>query len=115
MGPDLGQLIHHPSDPLLLHHDAHGAPALLVQRRNGRRALARRDLRRHGERGPQDVVLAEHEALGGDDARDALGDEVDQLRVRGVPGLDEDGLGLDDGVEGHEAGSLHRLAGFWGC
>ena len=106
-----GEVVHDSSDALLLNHGADGNPALGLERGDGGGTLAGGDLGGFGETGAFDIVLAEHVFLGGDNATNTGRDEVDHIGVAGGLGLDEDGRGLDDGVDGHEAGGLHGLSG----
>lgn len=78
-GSDLSELVHRRGDLLLLDHGADGDPALLLELCYRGRALAGRDGRGLAEVAAGDVVLAEHVPLGGDDAADARGDQLDQL------------------------------------
>ena len=56
--PDLLQPIHHARHFFLHHHTAHRRPLLILERRDGRRPLPRRDLGRFLEQSSGDVVLA---------------------------------------------------------
>ena len=112
VGTNLGQLIHDNSNSLLFHHGADSHPAVGVKGLHRGGTLARCDLGGVGELGSLDVVLAEDEALGGNDTADTGGDELDELCVGGVLGLDEDGGGVDDGVDGLETSSAHGFTGF---
>lgn len=76
---DLSELVHRRGDLLLLDHGADGDPALLLELCYRGGALAGGDGGGLAELVAGDVVLAEHEPLGGDDATDARGDQLDQL------------------------------------
>jgi hypothetical protein len=110
-GSNLNQLIHDSRNTLLLNHRADSNPVLLLERGNGRRPLAGCDLGSGGKLRTGDVVLAQNEALGGNDTTDASSDQVQKLAL-GVTGLDEHGGALDDSVDGLEASGLHGLARF---
>jgi hypothetical protein len=105
---NLGQLIHYRSNPLLLHHRANSNPVLLLERGDSRRTLAGGDLRRDGQLGARNVVLAQDELLGGDDTAQTRGEESEDVAV-GFAGLDQHRSTRDDGVDGFQAGCLHGL------
>lgn len=75
------QIIHDARNALLLNHCLHSNPGLVVQASNCGRTLAGSDLRGVGEVLALDVVGAKHELLRGDHTLDAVGDQVDELRV----------------------------------
>lgn len=115
--PDRHQLIHDLGHPRRLDHGIDRHPPLLLQARQRRRPLPGGDAARGLQVGPAaDVVRDENVALGGDDAADAGGDEVDEgmLRRGGLGPLrgDEDGGGGEDGGDGFQARGLHRVARF---
>lgn len=110
---NLLQAIHNPSDRLLLDHDRHRNPSILLKLHNRRRPLSGGDLLRVIQLGPRNVIRAKHILLRGNDTTDAGLNLVDEFRVRvRVLGLDQDRGGLEDGRDGLEARGFHRFAGF---
>lgn len=80
-GSHCAQIIHDTGNRLPLNHSLHRDPILVVQAGDGGCPLAGSDLGSVGEVLALDVVGAEHEFLRGDDALDAVGDQVHELGV----------------------------------
>lgn len=113
---DAHELIHHVRHLGPLDHGADRDPLGVLERADCRRASARRDGRRGGERRAAHIVLANDVFSRSDDASDAGCDLVDERREVGVlrrRGPNQDRLGLQQRRDRPEARRAHRLAGFY--